>query len=114
MSTIHWDTLTESEAFDIYFLLRAKFDWAGSPSSMGDVPINWADKDNDEEPPEMTEQMREAVRETYAWRRGIDDRTSEVANSMVPSIEVRENGDFVLSSDGERDVLFTAEEWGTA
>jgi len=100
--SINLESLTESEAFDLYFKLRAKFDWCGSPTSMGDVPINWADKDNNEEPPEMTEQMREAVRETYEWRRAIDDRTSEVANSMVPSIEVRENGDFILHTEDRR------------
>jgi hypothetical protein len=109
MTVINWSTITESEALDLYFKLRAKFDWVGSPTSMGDVPINWADKDNDEEPPEITAQMREAVRDTYEWRRAIDERTSEVANSMVPSIEVLENGNFTLHCDSWHDVLHTAD-----
>lgn len=107
---INLEQLRESEAFDLYFKLRARFDWVGTPTSMGDVPINWADKDNDEEPPAITGAMREAVRETYEWRRAIDDRTSELANSMVPSIEVLENGDFILHTESSHDVLFTAEE----
>jgi len=105
MTTINWQTITESEAFDIYFKLRAKFDWCGTPTSMGDVEINWADKNNDSEPLEITSAMREAVRETYEWRRAIDERTAELANSMVPSIEVLDNGDFILHTESSHDVL---------
>jgi len=114
MTVINWQTITEREAFDIYFQLRAKFDWCGSPTTMGDVHIDWVDKDNNEEPPEITEVMREAVRDTYEWRTAIDERTSELSNSMVPSIEVYDNGDFIIHTESAPDVKYEAEEWGTA
>jgi hypothetical protein len=115
MNKIDIDGLTESEAFMLYFRLRNKFGWCGSPTSMGDVPVyQQGDYEDGEEPywdgdgMEMTPAMRGAVLDTYAWRKGIDERTSEVANEMVPKIEVLDDGGFLLHSDSSPSVRYSA------
>jgi hypothetical protein len=100
--TINIDGLTESEGFDLFHRLKAKFDWTGTVTGMGDVIVYnegesaWWSEDG----PELTDAMREAVRDTYTWRKGIEERTAEIGNELVPKVQVLSDGNFIVNDCG--------------
>lgn len=98
--SINVANLTESEAFDLFHQLKAKFLWAGTITSMGDVIVYPEGKEPwwDAGGPDMTDAMREAVAETYEWYKAIDERCAEMGNDLAPRVEVKPNGNFVVHS----------------
>lgn len=109
--TINLERMTEGEAFDLFFKLRAKFDWCGSITSMGDVVVyrqgeepHWSGNG-----PEMTDAMREVVRSTWEWRKGIEERCAEIGNELAPSIEVLPDGSFLIHCETYGEQRYTSD-----
>jgi hypothetical protein len=101
-------TLSEDSGLTVYWALHDKFQWTGTPTTMGDITV----EDDDEDfldTTALTPAMRDAIAWSYTWRKGIPERTAEIANDLTPIVTVHRDGSFTVTEcDGEA-TRYTAE-----
>jgi hypothetical protein len=101
-------TLSEDSGLTVYWALCHKFQWTGTPTTMGDITV----EDDDEDfldTAALTPAMRDAIAWSYTWRKGIPERTAEIANDLTPIVTVHRDGSFTVTEcDGEA-TRYTAE-----
>lgn len=78
MKQIDLATITEDEGLRLFFDLSQKFGWAGTIFTREDASSTWETFQEDGSKLEaMPDEVWEAVRHTYYWRKGLPERLTE-------------------------------------
>ena len=94
MTIIDTETITEDEAFRVYYALSQRFGWAGSFFTRGDAEGEWQSQQAlAESPIPFTDELWNDVTNTYWWSKGLPDRMTEDGWNLVAEAvrEVMEN-----------------------
>lgn len=89
--------MTEDDAVGLVYSLGSRFDWITNVTQLSDVIV--LDEDGNEGE-ELTQPIRDAITNSYAWREGINDRINEHLDNLIPTVEVNGDGSFAIDGVG--------------
>jgi hypothetical protein len=77
--TVDMTTITEDQATDLYYRLARNFGWGGTFFTRADAEERW---DTEEDGP-FTDEVWEAIRLTWWWRKGLEQTLCEQGWELV-------------------------------
>lgn len=80
--TVDLGSLNEDEAFRLLFALRGRFGWKGTMFCDADIISTW-EMYQEDDAPGITEAQLQAVRDSWTWRKGMEDYMCERGNGLV-------------------------------
>lgn len=90
MSDIAYDTikeciasLTSDEAIDILIAIEQQFGFTGTTFTRADAEMEWRSQTDSTGATEMPDDTWERIRLTWAWRKGINEITTERGWELV-------------------------------
>lgn len=81
MPIYNTDNITEDEAIKLYFDLASQFGWRGTFFTRADAENSWQEYHEQSEP--FTDEVWEAVRQSWYWRKGMGEILTEHGWDLV-------------------------------
>jgi len=86
---VNLESMTESEALDLFYKMERRFGWAGVLYTRRDVADVWDTlygSGGDDDDPSISDEMWDAVRRQYGWRKMGDYLSAEGHDGLVDAI----------------------------